>query len=147
MKHDNLIKRDHQHIWHPCSQMKDYEVFKPLHIVSAKGCYLELNNGKRVIDAISSWWCKSLGHQHPRLQKAVEEQMKKFEHVIFANTTYEKAVLLSEALAGLTGSLNKVFYACDGSSSVEIALKMSLQAQQLKGNHSRTEFMALQHDY
>ena len=143
----SLLQRDHAHIWHPTSQMKDYETFPPLCIKYAEGPYLFTEDNHRVIDAISSWWCKSLGHQHPRLQKAVEEQMKKFEHVIFANTTYEKAVLLSEALAGLTGSLNKVFYACDGSSSVEIALKMSLQAQQLKGNHSRTEFMALQHDY
>ena len=146
MKHDNLIKRDHQHIWHPCSQMKDYEVFKPLHIVSAKGCYLELKDGKRVIDAISSWWCKSLGHQHPRLKQALLKQMEKFEHVILANTTHEGIVELSLKLSRLIPSLNKIFYASDGSSAIEIALKMSLHARQLQGE-KRTLFVALENGY
>ena len=82
-----LLNLDLQHIWHPCSQMKDYEQFNPLIIKRASGSYIELADGKKIIDAISSWWCKSLGHGHPRLKKALQQQMENFEHVIFSNTT------------------------------------------------------------
>lgn len=142
-----LIDRSLRHIWHPCSQMKDYEQFKPLLVQSAKGSYIELADGRKIIDAISSWWCKSLGHNHPRLQQALLKQMHQFEHVIFANTTNETIIVLSEKLAGLTHSLKKVFYAGDGSSAVEIAMKMSLHARQIKGETKKTKFIALQNGY
>ncbi len=106
----SLIQRDLQHIWHPCSQMKDYETFAPLEISHAEGAYLYLSDGRRIIDAISSWWCKSLGHQHPRLKAALLQQADKFEHVILANTTHEIIVTLAEKLAGLTQKLDKVFF-------------------------------------
>ncbi|MBF0432930.1 MAG: aminotransferase class III-fold pyridoxal phosphate-dependent enzyme, partial [Fibrobacteria bacterium] len=143
----DLIQRDLAHIWHPCSQMKDYKDFPPLQIKSAKGAYLETTDGKKVIDAISSWWCKSLGHGHPRIKRAVKDQIEKFEHVILANTTNELIVQLSENLSGLTHSLDKVFYAGDGSMAVEIALKMSLHSQLLKGNSKKSRFMALENGY
>jgi adenosylmethionine-8-amino-7-oxononanoate aminotransferase len=143
----DLISRDLKHIWHPCSQMKDYEDFLPLQITGANGPYLELADGTRIIDAISSWWCKSLGHGHPRLKAALARQMNSFEHVILANTTNRIIVELSEKLAGLTYSLDRVFYAGDGSTAVEIALKMSLQAQQLQGCRKRTKFIALENGY
>ena len=97
----NLINRDLQHIWHPCSQMKDYLSFPPLVVSKAYGPFIELDNGLRLIDAISSWWCKSLGHNHPRLKKALYTQLDRFEHVIFANSTHEVIVQLSEKLARL----------------------------------------------
>ena len=134
-----MIERDLKHIWHPCSQMKDYEFFRPLEVVGANGSYLELKNGSKIIDAISSWWCKSLGHQHPRLKKALLTQIDKFEHVILANTTNETIVTLSEKLSRLSPSLNKVFYASDGSCAVEIAMKMSLHARQIQGD--KTSFI------
>jgi adenosylmethionine-8-amino-7-oxononanoate aminotransferase len=111
-----IAQRDLKHIWHPCSQMKDYESFLPLEIERAEGSYLILRNGQRVIDAISSWWCKSLGHGHPRLKRALLSQADRFEHVIMANTTNSSIVALSEKLASLTQNLNKVFYASEGSS-------------------------------
>ena len=95
------------HIWHPCSQMKDYETFQPLEVVSARGSYIELKNGQKMIDAISSWWCKSLGHNHPRLKAALIEQAGQFEHVILANTTNATIGELSEKLAHLMPSLKK----------------------------------------
>lgn len=144
---ERLIKRDLQHVWHPCSQMKDYECFKPLPIVSAKGSYLHLADGRKIIDAISSWWCKSLGHQHPRLKKAMLQQLEKFEHVILANTTNETIVALSEKLASLTSSLDKVFYAGDGSCAVEIAMKMSLHARKILGDEKRHRFLAFENGY
>lgn len=143
----NLAARDHQHIWHPCSQMKDYETFKPLEVVRAEGCYLELNDGTNVIDAISSWWCKSLGHKHPRLLKALQHQANQFEHVIFANTTNKTIVDLSEKLCRLTSSLQKVFYAGDGSSAVEIAMKMSLHVRKIQDEPHKKLFLALENAY
>lgn len=142
----NLQTRDLNSIWHPCSQMKDYATFPPLAIASAEGSYLTLDNGQKVIDAISSWWCKSLGHGHPRLKEALIKQSEQFEHVIFANTTHETIVRLSEKLTQLMPSLNKVFYASEGSSAVEIALKMAIHAQRLKGK-PRHKLVALQNGY
>jgi len=127
--------------------MKDYETFRPLVINRAYGPYLELNDGRKIIDAISSWWCKSLGHNHSRLKQALLKQLECFEHVILANTTNETIVALSEKLASLTHSLDKVFYAGDGSCAVEIAMKMSLHARKLQGNIKRNRFMALANSY
>jgi adenosylmethionine---8-amino-7-oxononanoate aminotransferase len=143
----DLINRDRQHIWHPCSQMKDYEAFPPLIVSKAYGPYIELSDGRRIIDAISSWWCKSLGHNHPRLKVALLAQLECFEHVIFANSTYEIIIQLSEKLGRLCLGLDKVFYASEGSSAVEIALKMSLHAQQLLGQKQRTHLTSLQNGY
>lgn len=142
----NVATRDLNSIWHPCSQMKDYETFPPLPIAAAQGAYLTLENGQKIIDAISSWWCKSLGHGHPRLKEALLSQTKQFEHVIFANTTYETIVQLSEKLLHLTSSFGKVFYASEGSSAVEIALKMAIHAQQLKGKKC-SKLVALKNGY
>ncbi len=134
-------------LWHPCSQMKDYETFKPLHVIGAKGSYLHLQDGRRIIDAISSWWCKSLGHQHPRLKKALLEQLECFEHVVLVNTVNDTILSLSEKLTQLTSTLNKVFYASDGSCAVEIAMKMSLHARKLLGQPAKKNFIALENGY
>lgn len=142
-----LINRDLQHIWHPCAQMKDYETFKPLIVRKAYGSYLELADGRQIIDATSSWWCKSLGHNHPRLKQALLKQTEQFEHVISANTTQEILVVLAEKLAALTQHLDKIMFASDGSCAIEIALKMSLQARQIMGQPQRQRFMALSNGY
>ena len=143
----SLIERDLNHIWHPCAQMKDYETFAPLPIKHARGNRITLMDNTTIIDAISSWWCKSLGHAEPRIQQALTQQMQTFEHVMLANTTNETIVELSEQLALLAPPLNKVMYASDGSCAVEIALKMSIHAQQLAGHLKKTRFMALANDY
>ncbi len=146
-KMSDLIQRDHSHVWHPCSQMKDYENFPPLEIVSAQGSHLHLADGRKLIDAVSSWWCKTLGHGHPRLRAALSRQMDRFEHVILANTTSELIVQLSEGLSGLAPGLNHVFYAGDGSTAVEVAVKLALHATKLKGRSTATGFMALENGY
>ena len=143
----DLVERDLQHIWHPCSQMQDYESFPPMAVKSAQGPYIELENGHQLIDATSSWWCKNLGHGEPRIKQAVAAQMERFEHVILANTTNATLVDTSEKIAQLCAPLNKVFYASDGASAVEIAIKMSLQAQQLAGRPERTLFVGLENSY
>lgn len=138
---------DRQYIWHPCSQMKDYEQFQPLIVERASGSYIELSDGHKVLDAISSWWCKSLGHNHPRLVNALIKQVEKFEHVIFANTTHQAIATLSELLGNLMPELSKVFYAGDGSCAVEIAMKMSLHYNLLQGKSQKTKFIALENGY
>lgn len=147
MNEFDMLALDLAHNWHPCSQMKDYETFKPLLIKQAYGSYIELTNKKKIIDAISSWWCKSLGHQHPRLKKALKQQIEKFEHVIFANTTYPSIIQLSQKLSNLMPGLTKVFYAGDGSSAVEIALKMSIHSRLLSGETKKTKFVSLKNAY
>lgn len=142
-----LVERDLKHIWHPCSQMKDYEQFQPVVIKKARGSYIELLNGQKIIDAISSWWCKSLGHNHPRLKQALLKQLNQFEHVILANTTHETIIQLAEKILATTKSLKKIFFASDGSSAVEIALKMSTHARLIKGETPRTHFLALSNSY
>jgi adenosylmethionine-8-amino-7-oxononanoate aminotransferase len=146
----DLIARDLAHVWHPCSQMKDYEGFPPVEVTGAEGSHLHLAGGSRLIDASSSWWCKTLGHGHPRLRAALTAQAARFEHVISANTSNETLVGLSEKLAALCPPLDKVFYGGDGSTAVEIALKMALQAQRIRapaGHAPRTKFIALENGY
>jgi len=135
------------HLWNPCSQMKDYEVFPPLRVKKAKGDYIYLENGKKIIDAISSWWCKSLGHGNDRIKKALNRQMDLFEHVILANTTNTVIEELSERLSTIFPGLDKVFYAGDGSSGVEVAVKMALHANKIQGKKDKTKFVALKNGY
>ena len=142
-----MIDRDLKHIWHPASQMKDYEQFSPLIIQRAFGPYLELESGETIIDAISSWWCKSLGHNHPRIKQALIQQIEQFEHVISANTCQRILVELSEKLVNLTSTLTRVFYAGDGSSAIEVAMKMSLHSHKLALDEDRHHFAALSNSY
>ena len=141
----DLITRDLKHIWHPCSQMKDFEKYPPIIVQSAKGSYLHTPEGP-IIDAISSWWCKSLGHGHPAVTSAISDQLNSFEHVIGANTTHPRLVELGEQLADISGKQH-VFFASDGSSAVEIAIKLAMHATNLKGQHKRNQFVALKNSY
>ncbi|KTC97420.1 adenosylmethionine-8-amino-7-oxononanoate aminotransferase [Legionella geestiana] len=141
----DLITRDLRHIWHPCAQMKDFERVAPLVIERASGSLLYTPDGA-LIDSISSWWCKSLGHGHPAILAAIRAQLERFEHVIAANTTHENLARLGEKLAALSG-LQHVLFASDGSSAVEISLKLALMYQRHRGEHQRTRFMALSGAY
>lgn len=142
---DQLIAKDLKHIWHPCSQMKDFETCPPIVINKAQGSYLYTNKGP-LIDAISSWWCKSLGHAHPAVIAAIKNQLDCFEHVISANTTHPAAVELAEKLSEITGKQH-VFFASDGSSAVEIAIKLAIHASQIKGQKNKNQFIALKNGY
>lgn len=125
--------------------MKDLENYPPLIILKAHGSYLHTDRGL-IFDAISSWWCKSLGHGHPAVIGAIQKQLMRFEHVIGAQTTHRSLVELGEKLAEISGNQH-VFFASDGSSAVEIALKMALHANQLQGKNHRREIIALQNSY
>ena len=123
----DLIKKDLDSLWHPCAQMKDYENFKPIEIDRAIGPYIYTKDNKEIIDAISSWWCKSLGHGHPNIHKSVIKQMGKFEHTILANTTNETIAELAHKMTAIDDSFSKIFFTDSGSDAVEVAIKMSLQ--------------------
>ncbi len=142
---DLLIKKDLHHIWHPCTQMKEFETFPPLVIERAEGSYIYTNKGP-IIDGISSWWCKSLGHGHPVVINAIRDQLNKFEHVITANTTHTQMAEFGETLAAITGKQH-VFFGSDGSSAVEISMKLAMHAQQIKGVSKKNQFIALKNGY
>lgn len=141
----HLIEKDLKHIWHPCAQMKDFEHCPPLVIHRAQGSYLYTDQGP-VIDALSSWWCKSLGHGHPAIISALKAQLDRFEHVIAATTTHSQLADLGEKLAEISQKQH-VFFASDGSSAVEIAMKLAIHANQIKGFPQRNEFIALPNAY
>ena len=141
-------KEDLKYIWHPCSQMKDYEELPPIVIDHAKGIDLFDVNGNVYKDVVSSWWCNLLGHCNPRINKAIKNQLDTLEHVIFANFTHKTAITLCQKLVEvLPKGLCKFNFADNGSASIEMALKMSFQYHQLVGNTQKKRFMALTDAY
>ncbi|HHD72611.1 MAG TPA: adenosylmethionine--8-amino-7-oxononanoate transaminase, partial [Epsilonproteobacteria bacterium] len=142
-----MIDEDLQHIWHPCTQMKDHEWLPLIPIKSGKGVYLFDFEGNRYIDAISSWWVNIFGHANPRINERVKGQLDTLEHVILAGFTHEPAVTLAKRLVDLTPSgLEKVFFADNGSSAVEVALKMSYHYHRNRGE-DRSLFLSLSNSY
>ena len=147
-KTESDLSRDLLNIWHPCTQQKDFETTKPLMVERAEGIYLFDRQGKRYLDAISSWWVNLLGHNHPALNAAMKTQLEKMAHVMFAGITHQPAIDLASSLIKLSPkNLKKVFFSDNGSTSVEIALKMSLQYWQQAGKENRTQFIFLKGGY
>lgn len=141
----NLVDKDQKYIWHPFTQMKTAGDALP--IIKGKGSLLIDEKGNSYIDAISSWWVNLHGHSHPYIAEKVYAQMQKLEHVVFAGFTHEPAVNLCEKLSKhLPSNQAKFFFSGDGSSAVEIALKMSVQYWKNKGE-SKTRFIALDGAY
>ncbi len=133
-------------IWHPYTQEATDPA--PIEVEHAQGVYLYTKDGRRLLDAISSWWVNLHGHAHPRIAEAIAEQARRLEHVIFAGFTHEPAEELSRRLQGvLPGSLTRVFYSDNGSTAVEVALKMALQYWRNKGCISKQRIVALEHGY
>lgn len=134
MTNKTMAERDLSVLWHPCTQMKDHEFLPMTPIKSAKGVWLEDFDGNKYIDAISSWWVNIFGHVNPYINKKIKEQLDTLEHVILAGFTHESVVHLSERLIKLTPEgLNRCFYADNGSSAVEVTLKMSYHAHKNRG--------------
>lgn len=141
----SLRERDHQHIWHPFTHLKNDVLSIP--IIRGEGASLFDENGKRYIDGISSWWVNIHGHSHPYLAKKIAEQLTVLEHAIFSGFTHEPAVKLAERLlARLPEDHKKIFYSDNGSTAVEVALKMSFQYWSNKGI-PRTKVIAFENGY
>jgi len=142
---EDLVSRDRRHLWHPYTQMLTSP--EPLAIASGQGVYLYTEDGQKILDGISSWWVNIHGHSHPRLNAALAIQACELEHVVFAGCTHRPAVELAEALLSiLPAGLTRIFYSDNGSTAVEVALKMAYQYWQNRGQRRRT-FIALHHAY
>jgi len=144
----DLVERDLRVLWHPCSQMKDYERLPPVPIRSAEGVWLEDFEGKRYLDAVSSWWVNLFGHGNQHIGDSIRAQLDSLEHVILAGFTHEPVVRLSEMLVEATPpGLDRCFYADNGSSAVEVALKMSFHYWRNVGRPEKTRFVTLSNSY
>ena len=143
-----MEERDLAHIWHPCSQMKDYEELPPIVVARGEGVWLEDIHGKKYLDIVSSWWANLLGHCNPDINRAVKEQIDTLEHVIFANFSNEGAIRLAEELADIVPlGLTKFHFNDNGSAAVECALKMSFQYYLQTGKPEKQRFMCLSEAY
>jgi adenosylmethionine---8-amino-7-oxononanoate aminotransferase len=152
MTNDSFTKRDLSVLWHPCTQMKDHETFPVVPIKRGQGVWLEDFDGNRYLDAISSWWVNLFGHCNPSINAALKDQLDSLEHVIFAGFTHEPAIKLAEKLIEVTPEgLNRCFYADNGSSAVEVALKMSFHywrnQSSPSGQSPKTKFITLENSY
>ncbi|MEW6055352.1 MAG: adenosylmethionine--8-amino-7-oxononanoate transaminase [Bdellovibrionota bacterium] len=145
----SLQEMDHEFIWHPYSQHGSNQDILP--VISAKGAYLTLENGREILDAISSWWVNIHGHAHPTITEAIATQAKRIDHVMFAGFTHAPAVELARILVTATRArgmrLDRVFYSDNGSTAVEVALKMAFQYHYNRGDKTRTRFIALRGSY
>lgn len=148
MDNHTLAKRDLCHVWHPCTQMSDHAFLPLIPIRRGTGVWLEDYDGKRYIDAISSWWVNLFGHAQPHIASAIAQQTEKLEHVLLAGFTHAPIVELSERLLQLAPpGLSRCFYADNGSAAVEIALKMSFQYWQNLGKKKKQGFINLSNSY
>jgi adenosylmethionine---8-amino-7-oxononanoate aminotransferase len=146
MNNKTLLKRSLQSVWHPCTQMKQHETYPLIPIQRGEGVWLYDMEGKRYLDAVSSWWVNLFGHNNPRIKDAIKQQLDTLEHVMLAGFTHQPVVELSEKLAKLTG-LGHAFYASDGASATEIALKMSFHYWRNNGKSNKSKFISLQNSY
>ena len=145
---DEWMQRSLRSVWHPCTQMQHHETVPLIPVSHGQGVWLYDQQGQRYFDAISSWWVNLFGHANPRINAALKDQLDKLEHAMLAGFTHEPVVQLSEKLSGLThGVLGHCFYASDGASAVEIALKMSFHAWRNAGLSHKDEFVCLQGSY
>ncbi len=144
----DLAQRDLSVVWHPCTQMKDHEWLPMIPIARGEGVWLHGVDGRRYLDAISSWWVNLFGHANPRINAAVTGQLARLEHVMLAGFTHEPAVRLAERLTEIAPpGLTRCFYADNGSSAIEVALKMSFHYWRNAGRASKRRFVTLANSY
>ena len=149
---ERLAQRDLAVIWHPCTQMRDHAGphanLPMIPIARGERAWLIDHDGNRYLDAVSSWWTNIFGHANPRIAGAIKRQLDSLEHVIFAGFTHEPAVALAEELVRITpAGLTRVFFADNGSSAIEVALKMSFHFWRNRGRVDKTRFIALTGSY
>ena len=143
-----LLARSLASVWHPCSQMKHYEAFPLVPVARGAGAWLYDYDGKRYLDAVSSWWVNLFGHCNPRINAALCDQLNTLEHAMLAGFTHEPVVRLSERLRELApAGLGHCFYGSDGASATEIALKMSAHYWRNSGQPGKTRFISLANSY
>jgi adenosylmethionine-8-amino-7-oxononanoate aminotransferase len=145
---DSLADKDHRYLWHPFTQMKDWMAEEPLIIESGHGAILRDVNGREYIDANSSIWTNLHGHQHPKITQAIKDQLDKIAHSSFLGQSNGPAIQLAEKLVAIAPpGLTRVFYSDDGSTAMEVAIKMALQYWQHRKQSKRTKFVAFADAY
>jgi adenosylmethionine---8-amino-7-oxononanoate aminotransferase len=144
----DIVRRSLAAVWHPCTQMKAHERFPLVPIARGEGAYLFDFDGKRYLDGVSSWWVNLFGHAHPAINRAIAEQLGALEHVMLAGFTHAPVVELAERLArAAPRGLGHAFFASDGASATEIALKMAAHYWANRGEPRKTRFVALEGGY
>ncbi|MEX3918282.1 adenosylmethionine--8-amino-7-oxononanoate transaminase [Paraburkholderia sp. BR10872] len=142
------VARSLRAVWHPCTQMKHHERLPLVAVARGEGPWLHDREGRRYLDAISSWWVNLFGHANASINAALKAQLDTLEHVMLAGCTHESAVELAERLSARTGGvLGHAFFASDGASAVEIALKMSFHSWRNRGESGKREFVCLANSY
>ena len=148
MTNHDWMRRDLEVLWHPCTQMKDHEQLPVIPIRRGEGVWLEDFDGNRYLDAVSSWWVNVFGHANPRINARIKAQVDQLEHVILAGFSHQPVIELSERLVALTpAGLDRVFYADNGSSCIEVALKMSYHYWRNVGQPEKRRFVTLTNSY
>ena len=150
MNNSELLQRSLKAVWHPCTQMKQHASndLPLIPIARGQGVWLHDFDGNRYLDGISSWWVNLFGHANPRINAALRAQLDELEHVILAGFTHQPVVELSERLSALTGgALGHCFFASDGASATEIALKMSFHSWRNRGHEGKRDFLCLEGSY
>ncbi len=145
---DDWVARSLRSVWHPCTQMQHHETVPLIPVSHGRGPWLVDTQGREYLDGISSWWVNLFGHANPRINAALKDQLDRLEHAMLAGFTHAPVVELSERLSALTGGvLGHCFYASDGASAVEIALKMSFHSWRNNGQGQKQEFVCLSGSY
>jgi adenosylmethionine-8-amino-7-oxononanoate aminotransferase len=148
MSNADWAARSRARVWHPCTQMKDHEWLPLVPIKSAEGAWLEDFEGRRYLDAVSSWWTNIFGHRHPQIVAALKRQLDTLDHIMLGGFTHQPVVELSERLCRLVPpGLDKCFYSDNGSSAVEVALKMSFHYWRNVGQTAKQKFITLSNGY
>ncbi|WP_457568731.1 adenosylmethionine--8-amino-7-oxononanoate transaminase [Desulfurobacterium sp.] len=148
MEAENLKVWDKTFVWHPFTQMAEYVKSEPIVIEKGEGCWLYDVDGNRYLDAVGSIWCNVHGHNVKRLNDALSAQANKIAHSTLLGLTNVPAVQLAKEIVDIAPEgLNHVFYSDDGSTAMEVALKMAYQYWQLKGERRRTKFIKLEEAY
>ena len=148
MPNAQWLARSRAAVWHPCTQMKQHETLPLVPVARGHGPWLYDFDGARYLDAVSSWWVNLFGHGHPAINAAVLAQLQTLEHVMLAGFTHRPVIELSERLAEISpGGLGHCFYGSDGSSAVEIALKMSFHYWRNHGQAQKSGFVSLSQSY
>ncbi|WP_020593800.1 adenosylmethionine--8-amino-7-oxononanoate transaminase [Kiloniella laminariae] len=143
---ETFLELDKRHVWHPFTQAQTAP--DPIVIDSAQGVFLRTKDGREIVDYISSWWVNLFGHAHPTVSQAIAEQAARLEQVIFAGFTHEPAVKLAKTLSDLLpGELNRVFFSDNGSTAVEVAMKVAYQHWRNIGQPNRKRFMTFDGAY
>ena len=147
-ENEQYVARDLAHVWHPCTQMKDHEHLPLVPIRRGNGAWLEDFEGRRYLDAISSWWVNPFDHPNPRSNAGTATELEGLEHVILAGFTHEPVIALSEELTAIApAGLTRCFYADNGSSAVEVAVKMSFHYWRNRGRPAKRRFITLSNSY